>query len=410
MKPVRPGACRREHGRQPEHRIGNQPASGLEGPSRRHRRQVGEPQVLHEAGQPEQQAEVRRDRGRHGSRRRLGGCLSRRVGLPREGLHLPRQPAPGAQHRGPGRHQRCEELPERRRLGPPALLRHRQGRRLQVPRGQRPPPRRGVGQHHRPSHRPGSAVRPRLRGPPGQPFVRRRPGLAHLLRPGPDRPAAPHRRLLGTHAPGGGRHRRAAHPCGAARRGPQGRPGLWDRHPRPVVRRGDPPLGPRRRAGHRGLRQRLLPVHQRDDVQRHRRLAGPQEGRLLRQPLLHADPPDLHPGQRRLPVEADAHVRVAPQRRTHLGTQRHGRRQGRGRHPRVGPRLLPGAQVPGLRKPGPTGRGLPERQDGLRRGARHRPAQERRVPGLPGGHRPGRRRGHLGQVREPVRHVPPDHR
>ena len=54
---------------------------------------------------------------------------------------------------------------------------------------------------------------------------------------------------------------------------------------------------PRRRggAGHRRLRQRLLSLDQRQGLQRHRHLAGPQARRALRQPLLHPDPPDLHP-------------------------------------------------------------------------------------------------------------------
>ena len=47
-----------------------------------------------------------------------------------------------------------------------------------------------------------------------------------------------------------------------------------------------------------------------------------RKGALLRQPLLHADPPDLHPGLRRPPVEADADVRVAAQRRPGLGAAR----------------------------------------------------------------------------------------
>ncbi len=70
------------------------------------------------------------------------------------------------------------------------------------------------------------------------------------------------------------------------------------------------PLRRRRGAVHRRLRQRLLPVHQCDGLQRHRDLAGAPQGRLLRQPLLHPDPPDLHPGQRRLPVQADPDERV----------------------------------------------------------------------------------------------------
>ena len=49
----------------------------------------------------------------------------------------------------------------------------------------------------------------------------------------------------------------------------------------------------------RRLRQRLLPLHQRDGLQRHRDLARAPQGRLHGQPLLHADPPDLHPGLRR---------------------------------------------------------------------------------------------------------------
>ena len=51
-------------------------------------------------------------------------------------------------------------------------------------------------------------------------------------------------------------------------------------------------------AGDRRLRQRLLPVDQRNGLQRDRRLAGAPQGCLLRQPLLHPDPPDVHPGAR----------------------------------------------------------------------------------------------------------------
>jgi succinate dehydrogenase / fumarate reductase, flavoprotein subunit len=92
------------------------------------------------------------------------------------------------------------------------------------------------------------------------------------------------------------------------------------RHPRPHDRRGQShALGARRRARHRRLRQRVLPVDQRHGVQRHRGLAGAPQGRLLREPLLHADPPDLHPAERRLPVEAHADVGVAAQRRSRVG-------------------------------------------------------------------------------------------
>ena len=53
--------------------------------------------------------------------------------------------------------------------------------------------------------------------------------------------------------------------------------------------------------------------------QRHRHLARLQARRAVRQPLLHADPPHLHPGDGRVPVEAHADERIAAQRRPHLG-------------------------------------------------------------------------------------------
>ena len=71
--------------------------------------------------------------------------------------------------------------------------------------------------------------------------------------------------------------------------------GRGHRGPRHGHRRGQLALRPRRGARHRRLRQRLLPLHQRQGLQRHRHLAGPPPGRGVRQPLLHADPPHLHP-------------------------------------------------------------------------------------------------------------------
>ena len=174
----------------------------------------------------------------------------------------------------------------------------------------------------------GRAVRPRVRRPARQPLVRWRAGVAHLLRPRPDGPAAALRRLPGARAADRGRQRRAARAHRDARPDRRRRAGPRHRRPRPGHRRDQHALRRRRRARHRRLRQRLLPVDQRQGLQRHGDLAGAQAGRLLRQPLLHADPPDLHPGQRRLPVEADADERVAAQRRPGLGAQ------GARRHPR----------------------------------------------------------------------------
>ena len=56
----------------------------------------------------------------------------------------------------------------------------------------------------------------------------------------------------------------------------------------------------------------------------HRHLAGLSPRRDVRQPVLHPDPPHVHPGHGRAPVEADADVGVAPQRRPRLGA--HARR------------------------------------------------------------------------------------
>ena len=153
-------------------------------------REVGPAQVRDEAGQPGQQAQVHDHRRRHRPRRRVGGRVARRTGLQRPELLHPGQPPARAQHRRAGRHQRREELPERRRQRVPPLLRHGQGRRLSVARSQRLSARAAERQHHRPVRGAGRAVRARVRRPARQPVVRRRAGVAHVLRPRPDRPAA----------------------------------------------------------------------------------------------------------------------------------------------------------------------------------------------------------------------------
>ena len=69
--------------------------------------------------------------------------------------------------------------------------------------------------------------------------------------------------------------------------------------------------------------------------QRHRHLARVQARRAVRQSLLHADPPHLHPGLRRVSVEAHADERIAAQRRPHLGAAEEGRQApARARFPR----------------------------------------------------------------------------
>ena len=248
---------------------------------------------------PANKRKYRRHRRRHRPGRRLG----RRRRWPSSATTstvfcFQDSPRRAHSHRRPGRHQRRQELPERRRQRLPPLLRHDQGRRLPLARGQRLPPGPGQRQHHRPVRRPGRAVRPRVRRPARQPLVRRRAGVAHLLRPRPDRPAAAARRLPGARAarsaPATVEHA-PAHRDARPRRRRRPRRGI-------VVRdlvTGEIESSRRRRggAGHRRLRQRLLPVDQRQGLQRHGDLARLQARRLLRQPLLHADPSDLHPGR-----------------------------------------------------------------------------------------------------------------
>ena len=98
------------------------------------------------------------------------------------------------------------------------------------------------------------------------------------------------------------------HPPRDARADRRRRQGPRHHRPRHGHRRDRDPPRRRRRARLRWLRQRLLPLDQRDGLQRHRRVARAPQGRLHGQPLLHADPPDLHPGLGRAPVEADADV------------------------------------------------------------------------------------------------------
>ena len=271
-----------------------------EGPGRPDRAEVGQPPLRHEAGQPANKRKYTVIVVGTGLAGALGGRHAERAGLQREVLLLPGLAPPGALHRGAGRHQRGQELPERRRQRLPPVLRHRQGRRLPLPRGQRLPPGPDQRQHHRPVRGAGRAVRARVRRAPGQPLVRRGAGLPHLLRPRPDRPAAAARRLSG--AGEGDRARRGddvpAHRDARSGRRSTGRPAAsWSRDM--VTGEIESHAGRRGRAGHRRLRQRVLPLHQRQGLQRHRHLAGPQARRGVRQPLLHPDPPDLHSGERR---------------------------------------------------------------------------------------------------------------
>jgi len=259
--------------------------------------------------------------------------------------------------------------------------------------------------------RDGRAVRTRVRRHARQPLVRRRAGLAHVLRPRPDRPAAVDRRVRRPVAPDRRRQGQDVPAHRAARHRRRGRPRGRHRDPRPHHRRDPIARRPRRDPRDRRLRQRVLPVDQRQGQQRDGELPRLQARRRVRQPLLHADPPDLHPGVRRLPVEADPDVGVAAERRPGLGAQEQGRlRQAPRRHPRRRARLLPRAQVPQLRQPVATRHRLARCQGAVRRRPRRRARRARRLPRLPRRHQARRRADHPREVRKPVRDVRADHR
>src|SRR2546422_10990700 len=92
------------------------------------------------------------------------------------------------------------------------------------------------------------------------------------------------------------------------------------------------------------------PLDEREGVERDGDLARAQTRRLLRQPVFHADPPDVYPGERRAPVEAHADERVAAQRRARVGADEGRRHATAGPDPDRRARLLPGAEVPDLRQ------------------------------------------------------------
>ena len=100
-----------------------------------------------------------------------------------------------------------------------------------------------------------------------QPLLRRRPGLAHLLRPRPDRPAAAARRLPGARTPD-----RTPAACTMYPRTEMLDLIVIDGKARGIVTRNlvtgaiETPHRRRRDPGHRRLRQRLLPLHQRQGL------------------------------------------------------------------------------------------------------------------------------------------------
>ena len=371
---------------------------------------MGSAQVRDEARQPGEQAKVHDHRRRNGPRRRIGGGVARRARLQRPQLLHPGFAATRAQHRRAGRHQRREELSERRRQRLSPLLRHGEGRRLSLAGGERLPAGAAERQHHRPVRGAGRAVRARLRRPAGQPIVRRRAGVAHVLRARPDRSAAAARRVSVTDASGAQGHRPTVRAARDARSRARRRARARHRLPQPRHGRNRALRGPRGHSRDGRLRHRVLPVDQRGQLQRHGVVARGQARRPVRQPVLHADPPDVHPGHGRSSVEAHVDEREPPQRRTCVGAEEERRHAAARSDSRRRARLLPGTEVPVVRQSRAARRRVAQREADGRRGARRRRDRSGRLPRFPGRDSAARHRRHPREVREPVPHVQEDHR
>ena len=136
-----------------------------------------------------------------------------------------------------------------------------------------------------------------------------------------------------------------------------------------------------------------------------------KRGALLRQPVLHADPPDLHPG-----VAATHQSKLTLMSESLRNDGRVWVPKKQGRHAAAGPdpggraRLLPRAAVSELRQPRAARRRVAQRQGGLRRRARRRRERPGRLPRFQRRDQAPRRRRHQGALRQPVRHVHEDHR
>ena len=237
---------------------------------------------------------------------------------------------------------------------PLVVLRHGQGRRLPVPRVQRLPAGRDLAPTSSTSASPRAC-----RSPASTAACSTTAPSAARRCPAPSTPAArpassccsaPTRRWRGRSTPGNVEHAPAHRD---ARPGRRRRPGPRHRGPRPGHRRGHARTSADAvvlATGGYGnvfyLSTNAKGCNATAIWRAHKR------GALLGQPVLHPDPPDLHPGQRRPPVQAHPDERVAAQRRPHLGADDEGRRP---RRPTRSPRpsaTTSWSDLPALRQPG----------------------------------------------------------
>ena len=167
----------------------------------------------------------------------------------------------------------------------------------------------------------GRALRPGIWRDAGQPFLWWGAGVADILRARPDRAAVAPRGLLGAESSDFGGHGQNASAPRNARSGHCRWSGQRHHHAEHGDRRNRGPCGGCGDSGQRRLRQCVLPVDQCDGLQCDGNLPCLPPRGAFRQSVFHPDSSDLHPGERRIPVEADPDERVAAQRRSHLGAE-----------------------------------------------------------------------------------------
>ena len=227
-----------------------------------------------------------------------------------------------------------------------------------------------------------------------QPLLRRRPGLAHLLRARPDRPAAPARRLPGPRAADRPRQGEDVPAPRDARADRDRRPGPRHRHPRHGDRQGR--VAPRRRGR---ARPPAATATSSSSPPTPRAATPPRSGAPTRRARPSRNPcyTQIHPTC--IPVTGDHQSKLTLMSESLRNDGRIWvpKKKGDTRPPAPDPRgrarLLPRAQVPELRQPRSARHRLARRQAGLRRGPRRGPDRPRRLPRLRRRHRaPGRGR------------------
>ena len=286
-----------------------------------------------------------------------------------------------------------------------------QGRRLPLPRGQRLPPGRGLGQHHRPVRRAGRALRPRVR--------RHCWPTARSAAPRSRGPSTPAARPASSSCSGAYQALERQIGLGTVKMFPRHemqelvvdrRPGPRHRRPRPGDRRDRVVRRRRRHPGHRRLRHGLLPGDLRQGLQRTAIWRAYKKGAAFANPCY----TQIHPTC--IPVTGEHQSKLTLMSESLRNDGRIWVPKKKGDTPAARPdprgraRLLPRAEVPELRQPRAARHRLAGRQGGLRRGPGRRQDRAGRLPRLRRRHQPPRRRHDPRAVRQPVRHVRADHR